>query len=85
MRPIGEQQRTEVRNIFREVRVEPERDINFSVDVGVRVPREVHLHPLPARIVEIVPDYRDDQYFVLPDGRIVIVDAASLEIVAIIG
>jgi hypothetical protein len=84
MRPVGEEQRTELRRAFRENRTEASPNINFSVDVGARVPREVRLHRLPPRIVEIVPDYSGFEYFVLPDDRIAIVDPETLEVVAVI-
>jgi hypothetical protein len=60
------------------------RNVHFAVRVGVAIPRTVVLHPLPPRIFEIVPDYQGYEFFVLPDGRIAIVDPTSYEIVAII-
>ena len=42
------------------------------------------LHRLPARIVKIVPAYESYEYFVLADGRIVIVDPDTLKIVLIL-
>ncbi len=62
----------------------PIRDVNFSVNVGIEVPRTIELRPLPARVVEIVPQYRRYRYFILADGRIVIVEPASYKIVYII-
>ena len=77
------EQRTEVRNILVQNKVEPV-DVDINVDVGVAVPTTVELHPLPPRIVEIVPAYRGYQYFVLADGRIIIVDPSSHEVVYIL-
>jgi len=56
---------------------------NFSVSVGTRVPRSVHVVVLPEEIVRIVPEYRGYNYFLVGD-EIVIVDPRTLEIVAII-
>lgn len=81
---VSEEQRGELRRVFREHHVKPAPGINFSVDIGARVPREVHLYRLPPRIVEIIPGFEGDMYFELPDGRIAIVDPNSLEIVLII-
>ncbi|WP_019170320.1 DUF1236 domain-containing protein [Pseudaminobacter salicylatoxidans] len=81
---VSEEQRGELRKALREGHVEPAPNINFSVDLGVRVPREVHLYRLPPRIVEIVPEYEGYEYFVLADGRIIIVDPETLEIVLIL-
>lgn len=62
----------------------PAVDINFSVSVGVTVPRTVEVHTVPVSVVEVYPQYRGYRYFVLADGRVVIVEPASYEIVTII-
>ena len=80
---ITTEQRTEVRNIIVREKVAPAK-IDFSVSVGVAVPKTVVLHQLPSRIVEIVPAYRGYNYFLLADGRIVIVRPATLEVVYIL-
>ena len=51
--------------------------------IGVRVPRTVHLMALPEEVVVIVPQYRGFYYFIVGD-EIVIVDRATLEIVAVL-
>lgn len=81
---VSEEQRGELRRALREAHVAPAPNINFSVDVGARVPKEVHLYRLPPRIVEIVPAYEGYEYFMLADGRIMIVDPETLEIVMVI-
>ena len=48
--------------------------MNFEMNVGTRIPQTVELHPLPPRIVKIVPRYEGYRYFLLADGRIIIVD-----------
>src|SRR5262245_43713316 len=58
-------------------------NVNFSVNVGTRVPRSVHLAALPASVLYIVPQYRSYQYFVAND-QIGIVDPSSYEIVEVI-
>ncbi|TGU38651.1 DUF1236 domain-containing protein, partial [bacterium M00.F.Ca.ET.152.01.1.1] len=71
--------------IIHETKVEPVRDVSFDISVGVEVPRhKVRLHRLPARIVKIVPAYESYDYFVLADGRIVIVDPDTYKIVLIL-
>jgi hypothetical protein len=57
--------------------------VDFSLSVGTRVPRTVHVLALPEDIVRIVPEYRGFKYIVVGD-EIVILDPATLEIVAII-
>ncbi|TIV98190.1 MAG: DUF1236 domain-containing protein [Mesorhizobium sp.] len=79
------EQRTQVTQIIHETKVEPVRDISFDISVGIEVPRhKVRLHRLPARIVKIVPAYESYEYFVLADGRIVIVDPDTYKIVLIL-
>jgi len=80
---ITDEQKTEIRNVIVESDAEPV-DVDIDVSVGVSVPDSVELHPLPARIVQIVPEYEGYMYFVLADGRIVIVDPDSHDIVYII-
>jgi hypothetical protein len=79
------EQKTQVTQIIHETRVEPVRDVSFDISVGVEVPRhKIRLHRLPARIVKIVPAYESYEYFVLADGRIVIVDPDTYKIVLIL-
>ncbi|EUB98699.1 protein of unknown function DUF1236 [Rhizobium sp. CF080] len=80
---ISTEQRTEVRKILVQNKVEPV-NVNVEVNVGVAIPTTVRLHPLPPRIVEIVPAYRGYEYFVLADGRIIIVEPSSHKIVYIL-
>jgi hypothetical protein len=72
-----------VKQIITTTKVEPAR-VDFSVDVGVAVPSSVTLHPLPRRVVELVPAYESYEYFLLPDGRIVIVQPDTLQVVYIL-
>jgi Protein of unknown function (DUF1236) len=56
---------------------------HFDITVGARVPRDVHVEVLPEEIVTIVPEYRGFDYVLVGDS-ILIVDPATLEIVAVI-
>jgi len=79
------EQKTQITQVIHETKVEPVRDVNFDISVGVEVPRhKVRLHRLPSRIVKIVPEYESYDYFVLADGRIVIVDPDTYKIVLIL-
>src|SRR3569833_2074856 len=57
-----------------------------SAEAGASASTEVNakLLPLPARVVEIVPQFEGYLFFVLADGRIVIAAPDTLKIVAII-
>ncbi|TPJ41488.1 DUF1236 domain-containing protein [Mesorhizobium sp. B2-6-5] len=79
------EQKTQITQVIRETKVEPVASVDFDVSVGVEVPRhKIRLHRLPARIVKLVPAYESYEYFVLADGRIVIVDPDTYKIVLIL-
>jgi hypothetical protein len=72
-----------VKQVFTTTKVEPA-DVDIDIAVGVAVPKTVTLHRLPPRVVELVPQYKDYQYFVLADGRIIIVEPSTMEVVYIL-
>jgi hypothetical protein len=74
---------TSIKTTIKSQHVEPVRNVNFDVRVGVRVPRTVHLYTLPIEIVEIVPEYRGFEYVLVGD-EILIIDPNTLEIVAVL-
>jgi len=80
---ISTEQRTEIHKVIKESHVRPVK-VDFEVNVGTLVPRTVELHPLPPRIIKIVPAYRAYKYIMLADGRILIIEPSSLKIVYII-
>jgi hypothetical protein len=80
---ISTEQKTEIRDVIVENKVETVKP-TFSVSVGVAVPKTVKLHRLPPRVVEILPQYKSYEYFVLADNRIVIVEPSTYEIVYIL-
>jgi hypothetical protein len=57
--------------------------INFNISVGTVVPRSVHFVAVPQTIVEIYPEYRGFEYFVV-DEEIVIIDPHSYKIITIL-
>jgi len=81
---VTSEQKTRVKSVFSRHHVEPARNLNVSVNVGVALPRSVHLYPIPEDIVVIVPDYRGYQYIMLDDDRVAIVDPDTFEVVDII-
>jgi Protein of unknown function (DUF1236) len=80
---LDQQKRSEVSRSFNKTGV---KRITTDVDVsiGVAVPSSVQLHVLPVDVVTIVPQYRGYRYFVLADGRIVIVDPDTLMVVTVL-
>jgi hypothetical protein len=81
---ISVEQKTRVKSVFSSHRVAPARNIGVAVNVGVVIPRSVHVYAVPEEIVTIVPDYRGYRYFMIDDDRVAIVDPDTFEIVDII-
>jgi hypothetical protein len=79
------EQKTEITQVIKETKIEPV-NVDFDVKIGIAVPQtiKVKLQPLPQRIVKIVPAYQDYLFFVLADGRIVIVEPSTLKIIVIL-
>jgi Protein of unknown function (DUF1236) len=80
---LSGEQRTRITTVIREQHVQPVTNVNFSISVGTRVPRDVSFHPLPAEIVTLYPDWRGYE-FILVRNQILVVDPQSLEIVAVL-
>jgi hypothetical protein len=80
---LSTEQRTQITSVIKEQRVAPVTNVNFSISVGTRVPRDVHFHALPERVVTIYPEWRRYK-FILVKEQIVIVDPDTYEIVAIL-
>ena len=100
VQPVSEDQHSQIKTVIARgsgPRVD-RREFNFSVSIGTRVPRSVHVVTLPDEIVRIVPQYRGFDYFVISYrtkdigggdymlvwDQLVIIDPQTLEIVAII-
>jgi hypothetical protein len=80
---ISTEQRTKITTVIREQKVAPVTNVNFSISVGARVPREVSYHPLPAEVVTIYPEWRGYDYILVRD-QILVIDPATFEIVAVL-
>jgi hypothetical protein len=80
---LSSEQRTRITTVIREQHVAPVTNVNFSISVGTRVPRDVSFHPLPTEIVTIYPEWRGYE-FILVNDQIVVVDPRTYEIVAVL-
>lgn len=81
---LSTEQRTQITSVIREEHVRPVTNVNFSVSVGTRIPREgIELHALPSRVVTIYPEWRTYKYVLVKD-EIVIVNPDTYEIVAVL-
>jgi hypothetical protein len=80
---LSTEQRTQITSVIKEQRVAPVTNVNFSISVGTRVPRDVTFHTLPERVVTIYPEWRRYKFIIVKE-QIVIVDPNTYEIVAIL-
>jgi Protein of unknown function (DUF1236)/Putative peptidoglycan binding domain len=80
---LSAQQQTKVRDaVFSHGNAPRVDHVDFAVSVGTAVPSHVHLVAVPDTLVQIYPEWRNDEYFVVRD-EIVIVDH-SRKIAAVI-
>ncbi len=80
---LSTEQRTQITSVIKETRVQPVTNVNFSISVGTRIPRDVHFHALPPRVVTIYPEWRSYKYILVKE-QIVIIDPDTYEIVAVL-
>jgi hypothetical protein len=80
---LSTEQRTKITTVIREQRVAPVTNVNFSISVGTRIPRDVTYHSLPVEVVTIYPEWRGYDYIQVRD-QILVIDPRNHEIVAIL-
>jgi len=80
---LNETQRTRVSESIARLNVAPLNNVNFSLSVGTVVPRDVRFQPLSPDVVEVMPQYRGYNFFVVRD-EIAIVDPATYKIVDVL-
>jgi hypothetical protein len=81
---LSETQRSQVKDIVvKDRNVARVDNVNFSVNIGVAVPRTVHVEVLPTDIVEIVPEYRGFDY-VIVGNQLLIIDPNTMLIVEVL-
>ena len=80
---LSVEQRTKISAAIKQQNVLRAADVNFSISIGARVPRTLHLYPLPASVVEVYPAWRGYE-FILVGNEILVIDPRTLEIVAVL-
>ncbi|MCA1382162.1 DUF1236 domain-containing protein [Bradyrhizobium sp. BRP23] len=80
---LNKQQETKISASISHLNVRPLTNVNFALNVGTVVPRDVHLSTLPPDVVEIVPQYRGYSFALVKD-QIVVVDPATYKIVTVL-
>ena len=76
-------QRTKISASIKQQNVAPITNVNFSVAIGTAVPRDIRRAPLPVTVLEVYPAWRGYE-FIMVGSDIVIIDPATLRIVAIL-
>jgi hypothetical protein len=76
-------EKTRLHSAIEKLHVRAVTNVNFSVSVGVAVPASVTLQPVPAEIVEVIPEYRGYDFFVVRN-EVVIVEPRTHKIVDVI-
>jgi hypothetical protein len=79
---LSSEQRTKITTAIKNQNVKPVH-VNFSINVGTRVPPTVHYYPLPAEVVTIYPEWRGYNYILVGD-QILVIDPDTHEIFAIL-
>ena len=74
---LSSEQRTRITTVIRDQHVAPVTNVNFSISVGTRVPRDVSFHPLPTEIVTIYPDWRGYEFILVRDQIVVVIPGRS--------
>jgi cytoskeletal protein RodZ len=77
------EKRTQITSAIKSEKIQETTNVNFNIAVGATIPASVRFHPLPARIVEIYPEWRGYEV-VYVRGRYIIVRPQTHEIVYII-
>lgn len=80
---LTESQRTRVSTSISRLNARPVTNVNFSLSVGTVVPRNVHFQPLPADVVEVMPQYRGYNFIVVRED-IVIIEPSTYKIVDVL-
>jgi hypothetical protein len=80
---LNARQQTEIVTALRNEPVQRVDRVDFSLTAGTIVPAYMALNPLPARIVEIVPQYRGYD-FVMARDEIVIIEPRTRRIVTVL-
>ena len=74
---LSTEQRTQITSVIKETRVQPVTNVNFSISVGTRVPRDVTFHTLPERVVTIYPEWRSYKYILVKEQIVIVVTGAG--------
>jgi hypothetical protein len=80
---LSTEQRTKISTVIRSQHVSPVTNVNFSISIGTRVPRDIQYRPLPTEVVTIYPEWRGYD-FVLVRDQIIVIDPQTFEIVAVL-
>lgn len=77
------EQRSKISTSIKQQNVSPVTNVNFSIAIGTAIPRDIRRMPLPMTVLEVYPAWRGYE-FILVGNDILVIDPATLRIVAIL-
>lgn len=77
------EKRTQITSAMKQEKVDEVTNVNFNISIGTAVPAGIRYHRMPARIVEIYPEWRGYDFIVV-HGKYVVLRPRTHEIVYII-
>jgi len=80
---LSTEQRTTIRTAIQKQNVRPTTNVNFSISVGTQVPRGIRFYRVPMQLVDIYPEWRGYDYFLVGD-QIIVVNPRTHQIVAVL-
>mgnify|MGYP001322698876 CR=1 FL=1 len=81
---LSGEKRERVTSAFREGRdVRRRTDVDIDISIGTRLPRDWDFVPVPAAVIDVVPEYRG-YVFAYVDDEYVICDPVTYEVVAVL-
>jgi hypothetical protein len=77
------EQRAKITASIKQEHLAPVTNVNFTIAIGTAIPREIRRMPLPASAIDVYPAWRGYE-FIMVGNDILIIDPATLRIVAIV-
>lgn len=77
------EQRSKISASFKQQNAPRANKVNFNTEIGTAIPGDIRRAPLPATVIEVYPVWRGYEY-VMVENEILIIDPATLRIVAVI-
>lgn len=80
---LSPEKEAKIRDSVKNAKVDHVAKLQFRVEVGAEVPRNLHFYPFPKEVAESVPEY-GNYFYVVAEEKIVVIDPVNYRIVAIL-